>query len=290
LAARGFPEKTVSHKRILFSDKETVKKKIRISLVHYLNSAPLGWAFLHGPCRDAFEVIPSSPARCADQLSKGEVDIGLIPSIEYPLIGNLRVVPDISIASLSEVRSILLVRPRGRETIETVALDSSSRTSIVLTKILLKEVLGICPRFVLHSPDLEAMLKKCDAALLIGDAALAVDLQYYNALDLAKMWTEWQKKPFVFAFWACRTDVPMPDGLAELFSRAKEWGLERRSEIAGVFSERLGLKKDFLENYLFHNINYDLGAEHIRGLRSYYTFAAQAGHIPRVEPLRFLAP
>lgn len=267
-----------------------MKNKIRISLVHYLNSAPLGWAFLYGPCRDGFEVIPSSPAKCADQLSRGEVDIGLIPSIEYPQIGNLRVIPDISIASLSEVRSILLVRPRGRETIESVALDSSSRTSVVLTKILLKEVLGIRPEFFLHPPDLEEMLKKCDAALLIGDAALAVDLEDYHAVDLARMWTEWQGKPFVFAFWACRADVPMPEGLAEQFKEAKEWGLNRRGEIAGVFSERLGLKKEFLEDYLLRNINYDLGSEHIRGLQSYYALAAQAGYISRVEPLRFLAP
>ena len=267
-----------------------MKNKIRISLVHYLNSAPLGWAFLHGPYRDRFEVFLSSPARCADQLSRGEVDIGLIPSIEYPLIGNLQVFPGISIASLSEVRSILLVRPWGRETIETVALDSSSRTSVVLTKILLKEVMGICPKFVMHPPDLGAMLKKCDAALLIGDAALAVNLDAYHTEDLARIWTEWQKKPFVFAFWAGRADLPESEGLAEQFRKAKEWGLNRRSEIAGVFSEKLGLKKEFLENYLFQNIDFDLGPDHIRGLQSYYGLAAKAGHIPRVEPLRFFAP
>lgn len=267
-----------------------MKNKIRISLVHYLNSAPLGWAFLYGPYRDEFEVIPSSPANCADQLSKGEVDIGLIPSIEYPLIGNLRVLPGISISSLSEVRSILLVRPRGRETIDSVALDSSSRTSVVLAKILLKEVLGIRPEFLMHPPDLEMMLKKCDAALLIGDAALAVDLEAYHTVDLARMWVEWQKKPFVFAFWACRADVPMPEGLVEQFTSAKEWGLNRRDEIAGVFSSRLGLEKEFLEYYLLHNINFDLGSDHIRGLQSYYALAARAGHIPRVEPLRFFTP
>ena len=84
--------------------------KIRISLVHYLNSAPLGWAFLHGPFQDRFEVIPSSPAVCADQLAKGEVDIGLIPSIEYQRIPDLHIIPDISISSLAAVRSILLIR------------------------------------------------------------------------------------------------------------------------------------------------------------------------------------
>jgi len=265
-----------------------VTKKIRISLVHYLNSAPLGWAFLYGPFRDTFEVIPSSPARCAEQLSKGEVDIGLIPTIEYPLIENLRILPGISIASLAEVRSILFVRPRGRETINSVALDSNSRTSIVLTKILLKEVMGIRPNFVMHPPDLEAMLKRCDAALLIGDAALAVNLDAYHVVDLAKMWVQWQKKPFVFAFWACREDMPLCEELGCQFQNAKKWGLNRRGEIASVFSEKLGLQKEFLEHYLHYNIDYDLSPEHIQGLQSYYTLAEEAGHIPEIKPLRFL--
>ncbi|MEJ2110433.1 MAG: menaquinone biosynthesis protein, partial [Acidobacteriota bacterium] len=146
-----------------------VATKIRISLVHYLNSAPLGWAFLHGPMRNLFEVIPSSPARCADQLSSGEVEIGLIPSIEYARIPSLRILPGMAIASLAEVRSILLVRPRDKQSIRSVALDTTSRTSVVLTKLLLEDVMGIQPEFVPHSPDLDSMLKRCDAALLIGD-------------------------------------------------------------------------------------------------------------------------
>ena len=98
----------------------------------------------------------------------GEADIGLIPSIEYQRIPDLKIIPDIAIASLARVRSILLVKPQGKETINTVAMDTTSRSSVVLTKILLSEVMGIHPEFVPHSPDLDAMLKRCDAALLIG--------------------------------------------------------------------------------------------------------------------------
>ena len=99
--------------------------KIRISLVHYLNSAPLGWAFRQNRYADRFEVIPASPARCADQLSKGEVEIGLIPSIEYQRIPGLQIIPDIAIASLAKVRSILLIKPKGSIRIRSVALDTS---------------------------------------------------------------------------------------------------------------------------------------------------------------------
>ena len=264
-------------------------KKIRISLVHYLNSAPLGWAFLHGPLQDVFEVIPSSPARCADQLSKKEVDIGLIPSIEYQRIPDLQVIPGMSIASLSEVRSILLVRPFGRETMDSVALDTTSRTSVVLARILLREVMHVRPEFVPHPPDIDAMLRKCDAAVLIGDAALAVRLQDYNTVDLSGMWMKWQRKPFVFAFWACRNDVAFSGDLAEQFMQAKMWGLARRSDIAAIFSGKLNLPESFLENYLLRNIDYDLGPDHIRGLEEYYRLAGMAGEISDIRPLRFLS-
>lgn len=265
-----------------------VKKKIRVSLVHYINSAPLGWAFLHGPFRDTFEIIPSSPARCADQLKSGEADIGLIPSIEYQRIPDLRIIPGIAIASLAEVRSILLVKPRGKETITSVAMDTTSRSSVVLAKVLLHEVFGIRPEFVPHAPDLDAMLKKCDAALLIGDAALTVDLADYDTADLSEMWVRWRKKPFVFAFWACRADVLFPENLVLQFQEAKLWGLERRREIAAVYSGKLQLPEGFLEKYLLHNINYDLGPAHICGLEEYYLLAEKAGYIEELQPLRFL--
>lgn len=264
--------------------------KIRISLVHYLNSAPLGWAFLTGPFREAFEVIPSSPAVCADQLLKGEVDVGLIPSIEYQRIPDLQIIPEMAIASLGKVRSILLVKPWGKKSIGSVALDTTSRSSVILTKILLKEVMGIRPDFVPHEPDLDAMLKKCDAALLIGDTALHVDLKAYHTTDLSDMWVQWQKKPFVFAFWACRNSAPMTDEISVQFQKAKIWGLERRHEIASVYSDRLSLPKEFLESYLMENINYDLGPEHIRGLETYYQLAARAGFISKNNPLQFLNP
>lgn len=264
----------------------TTKK--RISLVHYLNAAPLGWSFLYGPMREEFEVIPSSPARCADQLLNEEVDIGLIPSIEYHRIPDLQIIPGISIASLAEVRSILLVKPWGKKTINSVALDTTSRSSVVLTKILLGEIMGIWPEFTPHPPDIDAMLKKYDAALLIGDSALAVNLEDYDTTDLSEIWTQWQKKPFVFAFWACRSEAALGGDLAVQFQQAKAWGLSRRHEIAAVYSERLKLPRDFLESYLFHNVNYDLGPDHIRGLEEYYRLAEKGGHIAERKTLRFL--
>jgi chorismate dehydratase len=262
--------------------------KIRISLVKYLNSAPLGWAFLHGPFREQFEVIPSFPAVCADQLSRGEVDIGLIPSIEYQRIPNLQIIPGISISSLAAVRSLLLIKHKSTPSINSVALDTTSRTSVALTKILLQAKMGLRPLYVPHLPDPVAMLERCDSALLIGDSALKVLLHEYETLDLAEAWVEWQRKPFVCALWACRTDARLPADLISIFQEAKDWGLRRRDEIASAFSKDLNLPMSFLADYLRYNIDYDLGPRHIEGLQRFYELAKQEQLIPELQALKLI--
>jgi chorismate dehydratase len=260
---------------------------IRISLVHFLNSAPLGWGFIHGPYKEGFEVIPSAPSACADQLARGEADIGLIPSVEYQRISNLAIIPGISIASFEKVRSLLLIKPKGKE-IRSVALDTSSRTTAALTRILLRETRGLQPEFVPHPPDIEKMLDRCDAALLIGDAALQVNPDDYDTIDLVEEWNRWRKKPFVCAVWACRKGAAFPPGLAGTFQAAKEWGLQRFPEIADSYAKSLNLPAAFLQDYLKRNINFDLGAEHIEGLKEFHRLAEKHGLISGLRPLEFL--
>ena len=263
--------------------------KIQVSLVHYLNSAPLGWAFLHGPLRGKFEVIPSSPADCADQLSKGEVDIGLIPSIEYQRMEGLQIIPDISISSLQKVRSLLLIKPKEKSFIRSVALDTSSRTTVALAKVLLHEKMAIHPEYVPCRPDLKEMLRRCDAALLIGDPALQVAPEEYETIDLVESWVDWQRAPFVCAFWACRKKAALPADLGSVFLEAKEWGLKHFPEIAESFARSLALPAAFLENYLTHNINFDLGPGHLEGLMRFYQLARDQRLIPDLKPLQFLS-
>jgi chorismate dehydratase len=262
--------------------------KIRISLVHFLNSAPLGWGFIHGPYKEGFEVIPSAPSVCADQLAKGEADIGLIPSVEYQRIPDLAIIPGISIASFEKVRSLLLIKPKGKRAINSVALDTSSRTTAALTRIILDETRGLRPEFVPHPPDLERMLIRCDAALLIGDAALQINPDDYDTIDLIEEWHNWRKKPFVCAVWACRKGVVFPPGLVETFHAAKEWGLQRFPEISACYAKTLNLSAKFLEDYLTQNINFDLDAEHIEGLLEFHRLAEKHGLISNLRPLEFI--
>jgi chorismate dehydratase len=146
--------------------------KSRISVVQYLNSAPLAWGITEGRQKDAFEPAFSTPAECADQLSRGVVDIGLIPSIEYQRIKGSRIVPGPVIASTHRVRSVLLISVKPLWKVRTVAADNSSRTSVALARVIFSEFYHIMPDFRPAEPDLPAMLAQSDAALLIGDRAL----------------------------------------------------------------------------------------------------------------------
>jgi chorismate dehydratase len=261
--------------------------KLRVSLVSYLNAAPLGWYFLHGPERDKYRVFPDTPAMCARRLARGEVDVGLIPSIEYQKIPGLRIVPDVAIAAAAEVRSVLLVRRRDSGDIRSVALDTSSRTSVILAKLLLGSRMGIRPEFVPHDPDVAEMLRRCDTALVIGDAALRCAPEQYQLIDLGAEWSRWQGLPFVFAFWACREQAAAFEGVVDVFLKAKTWGLARIEEIAGHASRRLGLPAAFLEGYLRRNLDHHLGAAHLEGLNRFYSLAFTQGFIDHVTPLRF---
>jgi chorismate dehydratase len=261
--------------------------KLRVSFSGYLNSAPLGWSFLHGPLKDQFEVVESSPARCADLLAQGRADIALIPSVEYLRIPDLAIVPDIAVAACGPVRSVLLVAHRERE-IRTVAVDTCSRTSIVLLNLWLRSVLNAVPEFVPHEPDLVRMLDRCDAALLIGDSALSLPAGRYEIQDMAEAWVRWQEKPFVFALWACRAGNAEGDGLAPLIQEAKAWGLGMRRQIAEIYSRRLNLPAADLEDYLFRNVDYDLSDRHLEGLSRFYRLAEEGGLVPVAPQLRFL--
>jgi chorismate dehydratase len=146
--------------------------KLRISIVQYLNTAPLVWGFTHGPLRGRYELSFTVPSQCAEALRTGAADIAIIPAIEYARIPDLDILPGISIASTNAVRSLLLVAKQPVSHVSSIALDRSSRSTQALTKILCAEYWKIAPEFRELPPDLAAMLEQADAALLIGDPAL----------------------------------------------------------------------------------------------------------------------
>lgn len=265
-------------------------RPFRLSIIEYLNATPLNYGFKHGLGAGLFELQFHVPSLCADLLRKGEVDAGLISSIEYLRIPGLRIVPGLCISSLKRVRSVLLLSKVPPETIASLALDASSRTSVVLAQLLLRERYGVSPRVDEMKPDLGFMLEDHDAALMIGDAAMRAPKEGLIVLDLAEEWHAWTGLPFVFAFWAVRAEAPRPPDLAAYFQRSLELGRQSTPEIAAAALRSIGWTRLELLEYLTENIRYRLGPEEEESLALFFEKAARHGFAPDARPIQYLAP
>jgi len=269
-------------------------KKLRISAISYLNTAPLMWDFEHGQAGAEFDISYTLPSQCAAHLRAGLADIGIIPSAAYTGIPDLAILPGVAIASRQAVRSILLVSKVPLEKIESVALDTSSMTSVALTKVLFAKWWGGARQFVPMAPDVEQMLKHCDAGLVIGDPALKIDRSRYITYDLAEEWIRLTGKPFVFAFWAVRRaalkDASRDLDLAAVFQESRDHGLlpESVDRIAGEWAPRLALEEDEVKQYLTRNIYYYLDPACLEGLQLFYQLASEFGALSAAPPLNFL--
>jgi chorismate dehydratase len=252
---------------------------LRISLVDFLNARPLTWGLLHEP-PPGVSVSRDVPSACAAKLAAGEADVGLIPSIEYARIPGLKVVPGLGIAASSEVRSVLLVSDVSRERIRSVELDPASRTSAALTRILLKRVYGL-------SPEYPEKGRAADARLIIGDPALKTRLNGHVVLDLAAEWRAFSGHPFVFAFWAVRSEKATPE-VAAILRRSYEAGLRQFDSLVREESASSGLSPAVVEDYLRHALHFELDDGDLEGLAAFYRLAAEDGLIHSVRPLLYL--
>jgi chorismate dehydratase len=271
-------------------------KRLRISAISYLNTAPLMWDFEHGDedTRGAFDISYTVPSQCAADLAAGVADIGIIPVAAYASVPGLIILPGVAIASRRAVRSILLVSKVPLDRIRSVALDTSSLTSLALTKVLFAKWWGPGRIFTPMAPDLEKMLKGHDAGLVIGDPALKVDRSRFLCYDLAEEWIRLTGKPFVFAFWAVRqaalTIAPPALDLSTTFQESRNHGLQTDNlqRIAREWAPRLGLSEADVITYLTENIYYDLDTACLDGLQLFYRYAEECGALAAAPSLRFL--
>ena len=290
--------------------------KLRISIVEFLNTAPLVWGFTDGPLGGKYDLSFAVPSQCAEALRRGDADVAIIPSIEYQRIEGVVALPEMAIAAKWEVRSLLLVSKKPIEKAQRIALDTSSRSTAGLVRLLSRELWKIQPEFVDAAPDPTEMLRQADAALVIGDPALRISLKMealagkapggehccqgdpdempvpgHETLfvyDVAHQWREMTGKPSVLAIWVGRPGALTPEVFGD-FLASKRYGLERVREISEAASIKLDLPPRALERYLTENINFDLDAENLAGLHLYFEKAAAAGLIPRARPLEFAA-
>ncbi len=283
-------------------------RPLRISAISFLNTAPLMWDFEHGATpeqhhpermspelRRDFEIAYTVPSRCAAALADGTADIGIIPAITYATIPDLVILPDAAIAAKDEVRSILLVSKTPIEDARTIATDTSSRSSVALLQILCRKFWGGHQRLEPMDPDLDSMLRACDAALLIGDPALRIPARQsgFHVYDLAAEWRRFTGKPFVFAFWAARlqalAEVREDLDVAAVFRNSRDRGLEPKNvaQIALAWASRTGIGKQEITTYLTRNIQYHLEPENLEGLQLFYRYAGECGAIATAPSLRF---
>ncbi len=260
--------------------------KLRVGIVNFLNSKPLAWGFLKGHHADLFAPSYHPPALVARLLGQGNLDIGLIPSIEVQRIPNLRVLPDMCVGAKQEVRSVVLVSRGPVEQIRRVALDQNSRTSSTLVRILLRERWGLDPEYLHERPDPERMLSEADAALIIGDPALRLDREKYHVIDLAAEWKTLTGLPFVFAVWAVRPEVEIPD-LPFYFKSSLRYGLSSLDTLVREAAAELGLDSSEVRTYLTENLHFFLRSEEIEGLEEFYRRAHSHGLILEPRPIEF---
>jgi chorismate dehydratase len=283
----------------------------RLGAVGYLNARPL----VHGldARKDLFSIRFDVPSTCAALLHAGEIDLGMIPSIEYQQGPEAyRIVPDLGIVSDGDVASVALFTRVPIEDIRTIGLDTSSRTSAGLTRILCREAWHIDPRFEPIPPDVAARVEGCDAALLIGDPALFLDHESAGLMkvDLGAEWTKMTGLPFVWAVWAGRADALTPAHVAAL-QEARDAGVADSDAIADAYCaitpkpaddpwqakaggaspkpapDPMRARADVCRAYLRDNIQYGLGEREAAGLRRYYELAARHGVIDAVRPADF---
>jgi predicted solute-binding protein len=228
---------------------------------------------LHGEQRDLFELERAIPAECADRLADGRADIGIVPSVELNR-QRLEIIRGTGIACRGPVRSILLISKVPFSEIRTLATDSSSRTSVALSRIVLARSYGVAPQLYSERPHLGSMLEHCDAALIIGDAALVLDPAElpFHVLDLGTEWTRMTGLPMVFAVWAARAELPPQDPAP--FIASLRFGIEHIDDIARQEHAKLGISEALAREYLTRNIIFELGEREYAGLEAFLQYAS----------------
>jgi chorismate dehydratase len=259
---------------------------VRIGAVGYLNARPLTWALDRSPGR--WHVRYDVPSACAALLHRGDTDLGLIPSIEYLQSPDYRFVPGVGIGSRGPIASVALYTRVPVGAIRSIALDTSSRTSVSLIRVLCHHRFGIAPRFEPHGPDLAAMTREHDAGLLIGDPAFDADHAALglSKVDLGEEWTAMTGLPFIYAAWTGRAGAVSAADVTAL-QEAQAEGVASRLAIAEEYGRGDAARAARAAVYLRDNVKYGLGADEAAGLQAFLDYAADLGLAPRRRTLEF---
>jgi chorismate dehydratase len=269
----------------------------KVGHIEFLNCLPLYYGLVKGDMILDLDLVKGSPTELNDLLLKDKLDISPVSSIEYARnSGSLILFPDFTVSSDDKVRSIILLSKVPLEELagRTVALSSTSATSQVLTKIVLKMGYDIEPDYLVVPPVVTDMFASADAALLIGDIALRyyVERQGFFVYDLGAEWKKLTGKRMVYAVWAARRGfaVEHPELLTHvfmLFRRSMEYSKQHIGEICDHAVKWEPFSRFILDEY-FRGLRFDFGPDAREGLRTYYELACKIGALDEIPSLHFI--
>lgn len=246
-----------------------------VCVVNYFNTLPLVWGFLKEHSHHNLEMVPCLPSQCADLLKSGRADVGIVSSIEVPRQG-LDHGDSLGIASDGYVRSLLLLSKVPIGKIRALAVDAGSRTTTILVQILLRLRYGVSPQVLPRQPELPSMMDGVDAAVIIGDPALRIDVELsdYLIMDLGHEWQETTELPMVYAVWAGRSGK-LTRGLLDALQASYQYGKTRIDEIVTEGASERDIGEKLAQKYLTEHIVYELGERHRRGLSEFWRLAEE---------------
>jgi chorismate dehydratase len=284
--------------------------RLRVAAIGFLNPAPLMWDFEHPPLDEAlakrYVVDRMTPAECAARLGDGRADIGLIPIASLATTPGLRILPGCTIASKGKVRSLILVHRASTSPskVRSVAADAASRTTLVYARMMFHKWGNAEVPFLPMAADLDTMLERADAAILIGDPALLALEERNNQfertgeelvyLDLAEEWRKLTGLAFVSAVWGVTQNVDAPaagasrgaavdKSVVQDVIRSRDHGLANIDALAAEWSNRFAIPDETIRTYLTANIHYVLDEECVEGMRGFFRMAAEYGILPPYE-------
>jgi chorismate dehydratase len=269
-------------------------RRVRLGAVEYLNARPLVFGLDQSP---RFTIRYDLPSECARLLQAGDIDLGLVPSIEYLRDEAYRAVPGLAITSCGPVTSVALYTRRPIADVRSIVMDTSSRTSVALVRVLCARLFKIQPVIEAQQPDLETMLSRADAALVIGDNALLWDHTRMlsgsagvstgiEKIDLGSAWTSMTGLPFVWAFWTGRAGALDAEDVRAL-TVARDEGVAQSDAVARGYFRHTPQHHDIGVRYLRDNIKYTLGDRERAALELFYRYAVEAGVTAATRPLLF---
>jgi len=211
------------------------------------------------------------PSECARKLHDNEADIGLIPVGALPGIPGYRMVSKLCIGAVKDVKSVLLLANSDLKSLKTIYLDTDSRTSVNLVRILAMHYWKIKPCWKSLS-QLTGDPAADEGLVLIGDKTFGLCKQFPYCYDLAGEWIKFTGLPFVFAAWV--TFSQLPDGFESSFQSALAWGVEHREQSV-IMADKLHITEQQLVSYLKHDISYELDPLKIQGMGLFLKYLLQ---------------